>query len=122
MDPDKGYCKAKKLLKEHFGNKYRISVAYINKALSWPTVKADDGEALNSLALFLTSCSNAMIDLEYIEELDSWKVPDEELGRNDGKVWYIPHHGVYHPKKHKLRVVFDCGASYQGVTLNEQLL
>lgn len=50
------------------------------------------------------------------------KVPDEELSCNDGKVWYIPHHGVYHPKKHKLRVVYDCGASYQGVTLNEELL
>ncbi|KAJ8358213.1 hypothetical protein AAFF_G00022370 [Aldrovandia affinis] len=41
------------------------------------------------------------------------KVPDEELSRGDGKVWFIPHHGVYHPKKHKIRVVFDCGASYQ---------
>lgn len=39
-----------------------------------------------------------------------------------GKTWYIPHHGVYHPKKHKLRVVFDCGATYQGVSLNSQLL
>lgn len=27
----------------------------------------------------------------------------------DGKIWYIPHHGVYHPKKpDKIRVVFDC--------------
>ncbi|KAK2907800.1 hypothetical protein Q8A73_008873 [Channa argus] len=50
------------------------------------------------------------------------KVPIEDLGRCDGKVWYIPHHGVYHPKKLKLRVVFDCGASYQGTSLNEQLL
>ena len=38
------------------------------------------------------------------------------------KTWYIPHHGVYHPKKHKLRVVFDCGATYQGLSLNSQLL
>lgn len=71
MDPDKGYRKAKKLSKEHFGNEYRISVAYINKALSWSTIKADDGEALNALALFLTSCSNAMTDLDYMEELDN---------------------------------------------------
>lgn len=71
MDPDKGYRKAKKLLKEHFGNEYRISVAYIDKALSWPTIKADDGEGLNALALFLTSCSNAMSDLDYMEELDN---------------------------------------------------
>ncbi|CAI5649405.1 unnamed protein product [Oreochromis niloticus] len=50
------------------------------------------------------------------------KVPEKDLGRDDGKVWYLPHHGVYHPKKHKLRVVFDCGASYKGTTLNDQLL
>lgn len=50
------------------------------------------------------------------------KVPEEELDRGDGKVWYIPHHRVYHPTKGKIRVVFDCGASYQGTSLNGQLL
>ena len=38
------------------------------------------------------------------------------------RVWYIPHHGVYHPKKLKLRVVFDCGATYGGASLNAELL
>lgn len=71
MDPEKGYCEAKRLLKEHFGNEYRISVAYINKALGWPPIKAEDGEALSALALFLTSCGNAMSDMEYMEELDN---------------------------------------------------
>lgn len=43
--------------------------------------------------------------------------------QNGGKrTWYIPHHGVYHTKKQKLRVVFDCGASYQGTWLNARLL
>lgn len=51
--------------------KYRISVAYIDKALSWSTIKADDGEGLNALALFLTSCNNAISDLDYMEELDN---------------------------------------------------
>ncbi|KAJ8376418.1 hypothetical protein SKAU_G00069980 [Synaphobranchus kaupii] len=38
-------------------------------------------------------------------------------------VWYIPHHGVYHPKKpEKLRVVFDCSAKFSGVSLNYMLL
>ena len=40
-----------------------------------------------------------------------------------GEVYYIPHHGVYHPKKpDKLRVVFDCSATYQGQSLNDHLL
>jgi hypothetical protein len=40
-----------------------------------------------------------------------------------GECYYIPHHGVYHPKKpDKLRVVFDCSARYQGKSLNDHLL
>ena len=38
------------------------------------------------------------------------------------KTWYIPHHGVYHPQKKKLRVVFDCAARYRGVSLNDELI
>ncbi|XP_073718035.1 uncharacterized protein [Misgurnus anguillicaudatus] len=38
-------------------------------------------------------------------------------------VWYIPHHGVYNPKKPgKLRVVFDCSAKFRGISLNDTLL
>ncbi|XP_070412225.1 uncharacterized protein [Nothobranchius furzeri] len=37
--------------------------------------------------------------------------------------WYLPHHGIYHPRKpDKLRVVFDCSAKFQGVSLNDTLL
>lgn len=41
----------------------------------------------------------------------------------DRKIWYIPHHGVYHPKKpNKIHVVFDCSAEFKGETLNKHLL
>ena len=37
-----------------------------------------------------------------------------------GNVWYIPHHGVYHPRKpEKIRVVFDCSAKYDATALKE---
>ncbi|XP_049318702.1 uncharacterized protein LOC125780534 [Astyanax mexicanus] len=40
-----------------------------------------------------------------------------------GNVWYIPHQGVYHPRKpDKIRVVFDCSAKYGGTALNDHLL
>ena len=40
-----------------------------------------------------------------------------------GKTWYIPHHGVYHPSKPgKIRVVFDCSAEFQGISINKELL
>ena len=44
-------------------------------------------------------------------------------GRKKQNVWYIPHHGVYHPKKpNKIRMVFDCSAEYQNESLNKHLL
>ena len=33
------------------------------------------------------------------------KVPQEQLQRNDGHVWYIPLHGVYHKQMKKLSCV-----------------
>lgn len=51
------------------------------------------------------------------------KVPSSDLKVDDGSVWYIPHHGVYHPKKKdKIRIVFDCSAKFQGTALNDHLL
>ena len=39
-----------------------------------------------------------------------------------GKVWYLPHFGVYHPKKPtQIRVVFDSSAEYLDVSLNKEL-
>ena len=60
---------------------------------------------------------NDMFENNYAEE-----VPQEELTQSPAKVWYLAHHGVYHPKMKKIRVVFDCAASYQGVSLNTELL
>ncbi|KAI4880096.1 hypothetical protein NFI96_007245 [Prochilodus magdalenae] len=57
---------------------------------------------------------------DLIEKGDVEEVHDD--GAN-GETWYIPHHGIYHPKKpEKLRVVFDCSAKYKGTSLNEHLL
>lgn len=59
-----------------------------------------------------------VIDRGYAE-----RVPPEELQQSDGRVWYIPYHAVYHPRKPgKIRVVFDCGAEFRGESLNRHLL
>ena len=43
-----------------------------------------------------------------------------EDNSSEGRTWYIPHHGVTNVNKpDKLRVVFDCSASYGGISLNE---
>ena len=51
------------------------------------------------------------------------RVPPSELERKDGKAWYIPHHGVYHPKNpDKIQIVFDCSAQFKDKSLNDHLL
>ena len=43
---------------------------------------------------------------EMIAKGHARKVPEDRLEANQGKVWYLPHHGIYHPRKpHKIRVV-----------------
>lgn len=49
-------------------------------------------------------------------------VPQQQLQGRSGKMWYIPHHSVYHPRKGSIRVVFDGGATCQGTSLNNELL
>ena len=43
--------------------------------------------------------------------------------RNNSDTWYIPHFGVFHPKKpEKIRIVFDGSAKTEGKSLNDFLL
>ena len=62
---------------------------------------------------------NKVIQSGYAE-----RVPEDKVSEVSNKpVWYIPHHGVYHPKKpNKIRVVFDCSAQFEGESLNKHLL
>ncbi|XP_064621732.1 uncharacterized protein LOC135484315 [Lineus longissimus] len=58
-----------------------------------------------------------------LEEGYAELVPDEEISRKDGMVWYLPHHPVLNPKKpEKTRIVFDCAAKHRGTSLNENVL
>ena len=64
-----------------------------------------------------TSFMKEMIEKGYAEPVL------EGVAEQEGRVWYIPHHGVYHPRKPgKIRVVYDCAAKSSGVSLNDVLL
>ena len=65
--------------------------------------------------------------IEFMENLFDRKhaspVPSEELKTEAGKVWYLPHFDVYHPKKpDQIRIVFDCSAVFDNQSLNKLLL
>lgn len=62
-------------------------------------------------------CMEANMNKGYIEEIQ-----ERDLQGTEGRIWYLPHHGVKHPQKEKLRVVYDCSAKYRDTSLNEVLL
>ncbi|XP_070535085.1 uncharacterized protein [Ptychodera flava] len=64
-----------------------------------------------------TAFMEGIMDKGYAE-----RVPQEELEGNPGKKVVSSHHGVYHPQKQKIWVVFDCGAEYKGTSLNRKLM
>lgn len=70
MDSQRGYKEANRLLKEYNGDEIKILNAYLEKALNWTAIKADDGKALHAYALYLRGCCNAMQDLHHMDELD----------------------------------------------------
>ncbi|XP_046557263.1 uncharacterized protein LOC124266512 [Haliotis rubra] len=58
-----------------------------------------------------------------LEKGFAYKIPEGQLSAESQRIWYLPHHGIYHPKKPtKIRVVFDCSAKYEGTSLNDRLL
>ena len=56
-----------------------------------------------------------VVELDFCEQ-----VPEANIDARPA--WYIPHHGVYHRVKKKIRVVYDCSAKYKGVSLNDCLI
>ena len=56
-----------------------------------------------------------LIENEHAEEVTC---PESDASN----IWYIPHFGVKHPRKDKLRVVFDASAKHGNTSLNDWLL
>ncbi|XP_065926161.1 uncharacterized protein [Magallana gigas] len=106
---------------------YVISLPFKSENVCLPNNRKQVEQRLSSLQKRFSRDENfhkeyCVFMNKILEEGYAVKVPDEKVIQDDGQVWYLHHHGVYHPKKRKLRVVFDCAARYQGTSLNEQLL
>ncbi len=55
MDSDKGYLEARKLLAKRYGQPYKIASAYVDRVTNDPVIKAEDGTALQSFSVLITS-------------------------------------------------------------------
>ncbi|KAL6471710.1 hypothetical protein MHYP_G00203600 [Metynnis hypsauchen] len=71
MRPDRAYREARALLDRHYGDELTIANAYIKKAMEWSQIKPDDRKGLNTFALFLIGCCNAVNDVDYMDEMNN---------------------------------------------------
>ena len=107
---------------------YEMPLPFKQESIMLPNNKEVALKRLNKLKGRLKSHSNSEADYlafmsDIISRCHAEKVPVEEVLTKNGQVWYIPHHGVYHPKKPgQVRVVFDCSVEFAGESLNRHLL
>lgn len=71
MEDSEGYAKARQLLKERYGQSYRIATALVQKIAEGPPIKAEDSAALQQFATSLISCTNTLRQIGCLGKLDS---------------------------------------------------
>ena len=107
---------------------YEMPLPFKQESIMLPNKKEVALKRLNKLKGRLKSDSKYKADYlafmsDIISDGHAEKVPVEEVLTTNGQVWYIPHHGVYHPKKPgRIRVVFNCSVEFAGESLNRHLL
>ena len=89
MREDEGYQEARRLLRERYGQSYKIAAAHVKRLVEGPAIRADDGSALQEFSIQLTSCINTLKEIGYISKLDSHdnlKKIIDRLPYSEGKV------------------------------------
>ena len=71
MKPDEGYTEARKLLKEKYGQDYRIATAYVNRVTEATPIKSEDGIALQTFSVLLISCRNTLKEIGYLNRIEN---------------------------------------------------
>ena len=90
MSPSEGYARARVLLKERFGDDYKISEMWVRKVTEGPVIKYGEGRRLQEMADDLRSCKETSGAMNKLEEIDTRRsmvkiverVPHPELGNN----------------------------------------
>ena len=68
MGGNRGYSEARRLLKERYGQNYRIAAAHVQQLIDVPVTKLEDSAALQQLSTRLT---NTLKELGYRSKLDN---------------------------------------------------
>ena len=106
---------------------YQVSLLLRKCNVKMPVNRSQAERSASYLKCKLSSNTNLCEDyVAFLEEVIRagcvQKVPQNVQDRAVGKVWFIPHHGVYnHKKSDKLCVAFNCSAQFLGMSLNNKL-
>ena len=71
MEPDAGYLEARHLLKERYGQGYKIATALVDRLTNGPPIKHEDGNALQKFSVLLTSCKNTLQEIGYLNKIEN---------------------------------------------------
>jgi len=71
MEQDRGYIEARRLLKERYGQGYKIATALVERLIKGPPIKNEDCNALQKLSIALANCKNILQDVGYLNKVDN---------------------------------------------------
>ena len=71
MSPSEGYARARVLLKERFGDDYKISEMWVRKVTEGPVIRYGEGHRLQEMADDLRSCKETLGAMNKLEEIDT---------------------------------------------------
>jgi len=71
MDPKEGYYEACILLKQRYGQPYRIATAYVNRLTKGSPIKPEDSSALQHFSVLLTSCKNMLKEIGHLSKVEN---------------------------------------------------
>ena len=71
MEPTEWYKEAKRLLKEKYGQNYKIAAAFVNRVNQVAAIRAEDGAGLQKFSVLLISCRNILREIGYINKVEN---------------------------------------------------
>ena len=71
MQEEEGYVEARRLLKERYGRSYKIAAAHVKRLIEGPSIKPEDGSALEQFSIQLSSCVSTLKEIGYVNKLDN---------------------------------------------------